>query len=60
MYVEDVITVEHVLVQMTGGVSAAVTLHGQDPIVKVNKSLFNNIFRVGQYNPFSELHYNIS
>ena len=39
MYVEDVITVEHVLVQMTGGVSAAVTLHGQDPIVKVNKSL---------------------
>ena len=39
MYVEDVITVEHVLVQMTGGVSATVTLHGQDPIVKVNKSL---------------------
>ena len=39
MCVEDVITVERVLVQMTGGVSAAVALHGQDPIVKVNKSL---------------------
>ena len=37
--VEDVIMVGHVFIRTTGGVSAAVTLRGQDPIVKVNKQL---------------------